>query len=33
MPTVATLPPAARAFHEPIADLPIVSPHGHCDPQ
>ena len=23
----------ARALYEPIADLPILSPHGHCDPQ
>src|SRR6056297_3185589 len=32
MPTGATLPPAARALYEPITDLPIVSPHGQCDP-
>ena len=32
MPIGATLPPAAEALYEPIADLPIVSPHGHCDP-
>lgn len=23
----------ARELYEPIADLPILSPHGHCDPQ
>ena len=23
----------ARAIYESIADLPIVSPHGHCDPR
>ncbi len=23
----------ARALYEPIADLPIISPHGHCDPR
>jgi len=23
----------ARQLYEPIADLPILSPHGHCDPQ
>ena len=22
----------ARALHEQICDLPIISPHGHCDP-
>jgi glucuronate isomerase len=27
-----TLPPAAQALHDRVADLPIVSPHGHCDP-
>lgn len=21
-----------RALYEPIAELPIISPHGHCDP-
>ena len=28
-PTVRAL---ARALYAPIADLPIVSPHGHVDP-
>jgi len=23
----------SRELYEPIADLPIISPHGHCDPQ
>jgi glucuronate isomerase len=23
----------ARALYETVADLPIISPHGHCDPQ
>lgn len=23
----------ARALYERVADLPIISPHGHCDPQ
>ena len=23
----------ARALHETVADLPIISPHGHCDPR
>jgi glucuronate isomerase len=32
MPTGATLPGAAVALYEAMADLPIVSPHGHCDP-
>jgi glucuronate isomerase len=27
-----SLPGAAHAIYERIADLPIVSPHGHCDP-
>ncbi|MEM9757572.1 MAG: glucuronate isomerase, partial [Pseudomonadota bacterium] len=27
-----TLPGRAAALYEAIADLPIVSPHGHCDP-
>ena len=22
-----------RELYEPIADLPIIRPHGHCDPQ
>ena len=22
----------ARALYEPVAELPIISPHGHCDP-
>lgn len=26
------LPPPAMALYEGIRDLPIVSPHGHCDP-
>ena len=28
----AALPGAARAIYDGITDLPIVSPHGHCDP-
>ncbi|MEX0969396.1 MAG: glucuronate isomerase [Paracoccaceae bacterium] len=27
-----TLPPKAEALYETVAGLPIVSPHGHCDP-
>ncbi|SOH95536.1 glucuronate isomerase [Monaibacterium marinum] len=26
------LPPVAMSLYEGIRDLPIVSPHGHCDP-
>ncbi|MCG3267374.1 glucuronate isomerase [Yoonia sp. I 8.24] len=26
------LPPVAMSIYEGIRDLPIVSPHGHCDP-
>ena len=22
----------ARALYQTVADLPIISPHGHCDP-
>ena len=28
-----TLRPAAQALYDRVADLPIVSPHGHCDPR
>ncbi|MEM7641352.1 MAG: glucuronate isomerase [Pseudomonadota bacterium] len=31
-PNAPVLPSSARAFYEPTKDLPIVSPHGHCDP-
>lgn len=31
-PISPTLPGPARALYETVADLPIVSPHGHCDP-
>jgi len=23
----------ARALYQSVADLPIISPHGHCDPR
>jgi len=23
----------ARALYDTVADLPIISPHGHCDPR
>ena len=23
----------ARAFYESVRDLPIISPHGHCEPR
>ena len=26
------LPPTADTIYQHIRDLPIVSPHGHCDP-
>jgi glucuronate isomerase len=29
---VLALPAAAQAIYEGVRDLPIVSPHGHCDP-
>ncbi|MGR3708667.1 MAG: glucuronate isomerase [Alterinioella nitratireducens] len=31
-PISPSLPGPARALYEAVADLPIVSPHGHCDP-
>jgi len=27
------LPAQARALYDGVRDLPIVSPHGHCDPR
>ena len=32
-PTDPAVRARARALYEAVADLPIVSPHGHCDPQ
>ena len=32
-PAEARLRDLARAFYQSVADLPIVSPHGHCDPR
>ncbi|SFD83331.1 glucuronate isomerase [Roseivivax sediminis] len=32
-PTEPRLRDLARALYEPVADLPIISPHGHCDPR
>ncbi|MGB1147574.1 MAG: glucuronate isomerase, partial [Alphaproteobacteria bacterium] len=32
-PTDPAVRTRARALYEAVADLPIVSPHGHCDPQ
>ena len=32
-PVEPTLRNLARSLYESVADLPIVSPHGHCDPQ
>ncbi|GAA5075433.1 glucuronate isomerase [Roseibacterium beibuensis] len=31
-PRLPVLPSRAAAIFEAIADLPIISPHGHCDP-
>lgn len=31
--TALHLPDAARALYDTVRDLPIVSPHGHCDPK
>ena len=31
-PTDPTLRTEARALYETVAELPIISPHGHCDP-
>ncbi|SLN47069.1 Uronate isomerase [Pseudoruegeria aquimaris] len=31
-PTEPRLRDLARALYESVADLPIISPHGHCDP-
>lgn len=33
MTTGPTLPALAQAIYENVAELPIVSPHGHCDPR
>ncbi len=32
-PADATVRPIARALYQTIADLPIISPHGHTDPR
>lgn len=32
-PAEASVRAIARALYERIADLPIISPHGHCDPR
>ena len=32
-PIEPTLRGLARSLYESVADLPIISPHGHCDPQ
>jgi glucuronate isomerase len=32
-PVEATLRSLARELHATVADLPIISPHGHCDPR
>lgn len=32
-PVEAGLRGLTRALYESVADLPIISPHGHCDPQ
>ena len=31
-PTEPSVRKIARDLYEPVADLPIISPHGHCDP-
>lgn len=32
-PVDPTLRRMARKLYDSVADLPIISPHGHCDPR